>query len=81
MPVVNNIREFAVSRGCETSYQFHKLTGIPYSTAHRLWTKTDTKPKWSHVEVICKTFQVQVNEFITYVEETSSNNPRRVLSK
>lgn len=66
--MINKVKEFAAKQGISTAYLFAQMTGIPESTAHRLFRNPDNYPSKQIQELICKTFKVQPGEFLGWEE-------------
>jgi DNA-binding Xre family transcriptional regulator len=58
MEKLNRIKELCESQGL-TGYEFWKKTGMPQSTAYRLWGDAAAYPSKDHLVKICKALNVQ----------------------
>lgn len=66
MMLSNKIKELAKSHGCSTAYKLSKETGIPRTTAYRLWSRPDVYPSRESLEAICEAFDAQPGDFLEY---------------
>jgi DNA-binding Xre family transcriptional regulator len=66
MALMNKIDSFAKERGVPSANQFWKKTGLPRATAFRLFRDRDAYPDRKSVESICRAFQAQPGEFLSY---------------
>ncbi|MGL4620541.1 hypothetical protein B7486_50505 [cyanobacterium TDX16] len=55
--VINNIKELCQKQGI-TGYKFWKLTGMPQSTAYRLYSDPTAYPSKENLLAICKALHV-----------------------
>ena len=80
MAVINRIKEFLDSRGVTSGYQFWKETGLPQSTAFRLYGDRNVYPSKKVASIICSTYNVEPGEFLGYVPAQSDKVGDRVLA-
>ena len=73
MPIYNKIKALANSRGDDTNYQFWKRTGLPRSTAYRIYPDPTAYPAENVLAAICAAYGVQPGDCLEYVPETESN--------
>lgn len=55
--MINNIKALCQKRGI-TGYKFWKLTGMPQSTAYRLYSDPTAYPSKEHLLAICQALNV-----------------------
>ncbi|WP_367279364.1 helix-turn-helix domain-containing protein [Thermoleptolyngbya sp. M55_K2018_002] len=53
-------------RGVTSSWQFHKQTGLPLTTARRLFKDRRVIPDRASMTRICRTYQVQPGDFLRF---------------
>lgn len=59
--MINNIKELCEKRGIN-GYRFWKLTGMPQSTAYRLYSDPTAYPSKEHMLAICRALNVSPAE-------------------
>ena len=73
MPIYNKIKALANSNGDDTNYKFWKRTGLPQSTAYRIYPDPTAYPSESVLAAICAAYNVQPGDCLEYVPETVSD--------
>jgi DNA-binding Xre family transcriptional regulator len=73
MPIYNKIKALANSNGDDTNYKFWKRTGLPQSTAYRIYPDPKAYPSESVLAAICAAYNVQPGDCLEYVPETVSD--------
>jgi DNA-binding Xre family transcriptional regulator len=73
MPIRNKIKALADSRGDDTNYKFWKRSGLPRSTAYRIYRDPKAYPSESALATICAAYGVQPGDCLEYVPETQSD--------
>ena len=70
MPVKNQLKDVLTNRLGEeiTAYRFKKLTGLGQATSHNALHNPDWYPDKRTAETICRTFNLQLADFLVYVE-------------
>lgn len=70
MPVKNQLKDVLTNRLGEeiTAYRFKKLTGLGQETSLNALHNPDWYPDKKTAEKICKTFNLQLADFLVYVE-------------
>ena len=66
MTMINKIQAFVKERGCHNAYRFWKATGLPQSTAYRLYNDPTAYPSKENQETICQAFNAQPGDFLQY---------------
>lgn len=78
MPIYNKIKALANSNGDNTNYRFWKRSGLPQSTAYRLYRSPAVYPSGSVLAIICAAYNVQPGDCLEYVpEEVSEEDPQK----
>ena len=72
MPIRNTIKALAAAKGDDTNYKFWKRSGLPQSTAYRIYRNSDVYPSAPVLEVICQVYGVQPGDCLEYVPEDES---------
>jgi DNA-binding Xre family transcriptional regulator len=67
MPVVNNIKSMCAAQGITTAYQFWQKSGLPQTTANRLYRDPTLWPSKANADTICATLGVQPGDFLEFV--------------
>lgn len=70
MPIYNKIKALANSNGDNTNYQFWKRSGLPQSTAYRLYRDPKIYPSENALAAICAAYNVQPGDCLEYVPKT-----------
>ncbi len=73
MAMINRIQAFALERGCHNAYRFWKATGLPQSTAYRLYNDPTAYPSKENQEAICRAFNAQPGDFLQYELEAAAS--------
>lgn len=73
MPIHNKIKALANSNGDDTNYKFWKRTGLPRSTAYRIYPDPTAYPAENVLAAICAAYNVQPGDCLEYVPETQSD--------
>lgn len=73
MPIRNKIKALADARGDDTNYKFWKRSGLPRSTAYRIYPDPRAYPSESVLEAICTAYNVQPGDCLEYVPQTESD--------
>lgn len=73
MPIYNKIKALANSNGDNTNYQFWKRSGLPQSTAYRLYRDSKIYPSENALVAICAAYNVQPGDCLEYVPDTVSD--------
>ena len=73
MPIYNKIKALANSHGDNTNYKFWKRSGLPQSTAYRVYRNSKAYPSESVLAIICAAYNVQPGDCLEYVPETVSD--------
>ena len=70
MPVKNHLKDVLANRLGEeiTAYKFKKLTGLGQATSLSALHNPDWYPDKRTAETICRTFNIQLADFLVYVE-------------
>jgi DNA-binding Xre family transcriptional regulator len=69
MPIRNKIKAIAGSKGDDTNYKFWKRTGLPQSTAYRIYRDATVYPSEAVMSLICKVYGVQPGDCLEYINE------------
>lgn len=72
MPIRNKIKALAASQGDNTNYKFWKRTGLPQSTAYRVYRHATVYPSEAVLSIVCEVYGVQPGECLEYIREDSS---------
>lgn len=72
MAVRNKIKQFLDDRGT-TPYRFQKEVGIAPKTAYSLYNNPNQLPASTVISKICDRYEIQPNEVLEWVPETTSN--------
>ena len=70
--MINNIKELCRQRGI-SGYKFWKLTGMPQSTAYRLYSDPSAYPSKENLLAICAALEVSPADIFW-----SSNNDQKI---
>jgi DNA-binding Xre family transcriptional regulator len=70
MPIRNKIKALASARGDNTNYKFWKRSGLPQTTAYRLYRDPMAYPAETVLAAICAAYGVQPGDCLEYVPET-----------
>lgn len=82
MAMINKIKKLAEERGCPNAYRFWKATGLPQSTAYRLYNDPNAYPSRENQEAICRAFKAQPGDFLQYeheLEQVDKIEPEELL--
>ncbi len=71
MPIYNKIKVLANCNGDDTNYKFWKRSGLPQSTAYRLYRNPQVYPSESVLAAICAAYGVQPGDCLEYVPESA----------
>lgn len=66
MGLMNTLDKFLADRGVTTAYRFEKDTGLPESTARRLFKNRNVYPDKKAVIAICKAYKAKPGDFLDY---------------
>jgi hypothetical protein len=77
MPIRNKIKALAELKGDDTNYKFWKRTGLPRSTAYRVYPDPTAYPSESVLAAICEAYSVQPGDCLEYISETGSNEEKK----
>jgi DNA-binding Xre family transcriptional regulator len=67
MPIHNKIKAMAASKGDATNYKFWQRSGLPQSTAYRVYRDPKIYPSESVLSTICKAYGVQPGDCLEYI--------------
>lgn len=76
MPIRNKIKALANSRGDNTNYKFWKRSGLPQTTAYRVYRDPTAYPSEAVLAIICAAYGVQPGDCLEYVPETASDEQK-----
>lgn len=68
MPMNHTIPELAERYGDLTASQFSKTTGVSENNAYKLYQTRDRVPTGRTMELICKAYDCQPGDFLSYVK-------------
>ena len=68
MPIRNKIKALAAYKGDDTNYKFWKRTGLPQSTAYRVYRDAKVFPSEAVLSIICKVYEAQPGDCLEYVD-------------
>lgn len=77
MPIRNKIKALADSQGDDTNYKFWKRSGLPRSTAYRIYPDPKAYPSERVLEAICAAYNVQPGDCLEYVSALDSDEDKR----
>jgi DNA-binding Xre family transcriptional regulator len=67
--VINRLKEFLDSRGVTSGYQFWKDTGLPQSTAFRLYSDRSVYPSKKVMDIICRTYNAKPGDLLDWIPD------------
>ena len=71
MSIRNKIKAMAVSKGDTTNYKFWQRSGLPQSTAYRVYRDPKVYPSESVLSTICQAYGVQPGDCLEYINPES----------
>lgn len=69
MPILNKVRQLALSNGDDTNYKFWKRSGLSQSTAYRIYRDPSVYLSEVVLEIVCKIYNAQPGDCLEYVPD------------